>query len=213
VTREAKAATRERLLDAARRLFTSQGFDATTTRQIARQAGIAAGTLFNYFSNKEAMVCTLVAEALAAGRQDFEQRRRPGGSLAEDLFAHIAAALRRLKPCRRFLRPVLDVAFGPAAAAFGQQAGLDLRAEHLELVEKLLIEHGIEATDPLTSQLYWTLYAGVLGFWAADRSPKQEDTLALLDHSITMFVAWLQRSGSSAPDSADGDGLVPGQNS
>jgi hypothetical protein len=36
------------------------------------------------------------------------------------------------------------------------------------------------------------LYIGVLAFWAADKSPKQEDTLALLDQSLAMFVAWLR---------------------
>jgi hypothetical protein len=36
------------------------------------------------------------------------------------------------------------------------------------------------------------LYTGVLAFWAGDKSPKQEDTLALLDQSLTMFVGWLR---------------------
>ena len=40
--------------------------------------------------------------------------------------------------------------------------------------------------------LYWTLYTGVLAFWAGDGSPKQEDTLALLDDSISMFAGWLR---------------------
>jgi hypothetical protein len=41
-------------------------------------------------------------------------------------------------------------------------------------------------------QLYWTLYVGVLSFWSADKSPKQEDSLALLDQSLDMFVGWLR---------------------
>jgi hypothetical protein len=55
-------------------------------------------------------------------------------------------------------------------------------------------EHGLGGV--LTAhalQLYWTLYTGVVAFWARDRSPKQEDTLALLDESIEMFVLWLTR--------------------
>jgi hypothetical protein len=39
--------------------------------------------------------------------------------------------------------------------------------------------------------LYWTLYTGVLAFWSKDASPRQEDTLALLDQSLAMFVGWL----------------------
>ena len=36
-----------------------------------------------------------------------------------------------------------------------------------------------------------TLYTGVLVFWAHDKSSRQEDTLALLDESLAMFVGWL----------------------
>jgi hypothetical protein len=42
--------------------------------------------------------------------------------------------------------------------------------------------------------LYWTLYTGVLAFWASDSSPKQEDTLAILDHYLRAFVGSLHRA-------------------
>jgi hypothetical protein len=42
--------------------------------------------------------------------------------------------------------------------------------------------------------LYWTLYTGLLTFWASDSSRKQEETLALLDQSIAMFVGWLSEN-------------------
>jgi hypothetical protein len=44
-------------------------------------------------------------------------------------------------------------------------------------------------------QLYWTLYLGVLAYWATDVSPKQEDTMALLDQSLKLFVASLGGRG------------------
>src|SRR5690348_11986203 len=64
VTAQTKAATRQRILDTARRLFTDRGYDATATRDIARAAGIASGTLFNYFPTKEAIVACLAREAI-----------------------------------------------------------------------------------------------------------------------------------------------------
>lgn len=42
----------ERIEAAARRLFAERGFEATTTRDIAEEAGIATGTLFVYFPEK-----------------------------------------------------------------------------------------------------------------------------------------------------------------
>ena len=56
----------------------------------------------------------------------------------------------------------------------------------------LALSRGFPDVSPIALQVYWTLYIGVLSFWAADKSPKQEDTLALLDQSIAMFVGWLQ---------------------
>lgn len=53
-----------------------------------------------------------------------------------------------------------------------------------------MAEHGVaRPLPPVVLQLYWTLYLGVFAFWAADESPHQEDTLALLDRSLKLFAA------------------------
>jgi AcrR family transcriptional regulator len=54
--------TRSRILKAALRLFARQGYDATTTRDLATAAGVAEGTLFRHFANKKAIL-TEVATA------------------------------------------------------------------------------------------------------------------------------------------------------
>ncbi|MEH1839246.1 MAG: TetR/AcrR family transcriptional regulator [Nostoc sp.] len=51
-----EAQTRTRILQAAQRLFASQGFDGTTTRDLAQAAGVAEGTLFRHFANKKAIL-------------------------------------------------------------------------------------------------------------------------------------------------------------
>ncbi len=190
VTAETKAATRQRILEAARQLFATGGFDATTTRDIADAAGIATGTLFNYFATKEAILASLAALAIAGVDRDFEENA--GECLLEELFAFVAAGLRKLKPLRKHLPVLLETALGPLAAAPGEE-GQSLRLSHLETVARLSRKRGAPELSPVALQLYWTLYTGVLMFWAQDRSPRQEDTLALLDKSLAMFVGWLQR--------------------
>lgn len=54
-----KLATRARLLDAALVLFTEQGFEATTVRQIAARAGVAVGSVFVHFSSKAELLLEL----------------------------------------------------------------------------------------------------------------------------------------------------------
>jgi len=61
----------------------------------------------------------------------------------------------------------------------------------------MAVEHGFAPLSATALQLFWTLYTGVLLFWAADASVKQEDTLALIDDSINMFVGWLRAQGNS----------------
>jgi AcrR family transcriptional regulator len=49
----------EQILEAARRVFTQDGLSATT-REIARQAGVSEGSLFNRFPTKEALFAAAV---------------------------------------------------------------------------------------------------------------------------------------------------------
>ncbi len=59
-------AQRERILDAARALFASRGFDGVTMGEVAKQAGVVRATVFNHFGSKHALV-----EAITAGVFDY----------------------------------------------------------------------------------------------------------------------------------------------
>ena len=64
-----KRAKRHRIVAAAAELFETQGFRATTAREISRRADIGTGTLFNYVRDKHELLF-LVFEAGAARRLD-----------------------------------------------------------------------------------------------------------------------------------------------
>jgi AcrR family transcriptional regulator len=197
ITADEKNATRGRILDAAVSLFRSRGFDATTTRDIAQEAGIATGTLFNYFEAKEAIVAVLAEEALAKAQTAVARPSNDAG-LEEALFAYIATELRQLKPLRKFITPLLETALSPLATVRRAEQS-SLRVDHLETVSELARTHGFAELSTVALQVYWTLYTGVLAYWASDKSPKQEDTLALLDQSLAMFVAWLRSEPGRIP--------------
>ncbi len=190
ITQEAKAATGQRILEESARLFRTAGWESTTTREIASAAGIATGTLFNYFSSKEAIAAALIAAALDAVEMDFE-----GESLEEDLFAFVWTGLKLLRKYRNFASQAAETMFSPLARHASERPGDAIRVRHLETVEALAAAHGRAPLPAITLQLYWTLYLGVFAFWAADASPHQEDTLALLDQSLKLFVASLGKGG------------------
>lgn len=189
ISPQAKAETRSRIVDAGRDLFAAQGFGRTTTRDLSRAAGIAAGTLFNYFSTKESLAMAILAEALENGWHGFAERRRGEESLREDLFAHVAAGLRELEDYRLCVGEVIEAAMSPFTRSSMSPEGDRLRAEHLERVQEILAIHGhVEPPGFVAMHLYWTLYLGVLAFWSSDGSPNQGDTLVVLDQSLEVFV-------------------------
>ncbi len=50
------------IMDASLKLFTERGFHGTSTAQISKEAGVATGTLFNYFPTKEDLINSLYFE-------------------------------------------------------------------------------------------------------------------------------------------------------
>lgn len=54
------AARQEQILDAARRLFLTKGYEATTIEDVLTAVGIAKGTLYHHFPGKEAILDAIV---------------------------------------------------------------------------------------------------------------------------------------------------------
>jgi AcrR family transcriptional regulator len=76
-----KTATRDRIRRCALRLFSEQGFDATTVEQIAAAAGVSHMTFFRYFPVKEDVVLAdgydpLLAQSLAQTPVEWPLIRR-----------------------------------------------------------------------------------------------------------------------------------------
>lgn len=62
-------AKRRQLLAAAQDLFAEQGFDATSTAQVAQRAGVSEGILFHHFGNKKNLFLEILAEYARAAAQ------------------------------------------------------------------------------------------------------------------------------------------------
>jgi AcrR family transcriptional regulator len=197
INEQAKQESRARILEKAAELFAAKGFEDTTTRDIALAAGLATGTMFNYFPSKETLAMTMVSEALGRGREDFQRRRTGEEDLTEELFLFIASGLRRLRPLRPFLGPVLERSLSPFPRKTVCLEGEAARAGHLEAVQEVIGRHGFtEAPDYVAMTMYWSLYLGILAFWTNDSSPNQEETRALIDYSLRFFVQVISGAGS-----------------
>src|SRR5580704_1101877 len=135
ITSQAKAATGQRILQSAAELLRTAGWEDTTTREIAASAGIANGTLFNYFPCKEAIVAALIAQALESADLVFVDRDRDDTSLEEHLFSLIWGGLKSLREYRDFLAPAAETIFSPLAQFSAEKTGDAIRLHHLGMVE------------------------------------------------------------------------------
>ncbi|MBE1535838.1 TetR/AcrR family transcriptional regulator [Actinomadura algeriensis] len=61
--------TRERIVQAAARVFVEHGYAAGTTNRIAEEAGLSIGSLYQYFPNKDALLLELTHRHIEEGRQ------------------------------------------------------------------------------------------------------------------------------------------------
>ena len=58
-SQERSRRTVERILDAATRIFHEQGYAGATTNDVADEAGVSVGSLYQYFPNKDALLVAL----------------------------------------------------------------------------------------------------------------------------------------------------------
>lgn len=81
--------TRERLIRAALELFTSQGYHASTTPQVARRAGVAEGTIYRHFESKEQLLNDIYRGAVRVFTQVV--RETPSRTSCRERMTDIAA--------------------------------------------------------------------------------------------------------------------------
>ena len=75
-------ATERAMREAALRLMSERGYDATSTDDIARAAGVSPRTFFNYFASKDAVVLLpegVFLELVTSALDRASGRRGPGG--------------------------------------------------------------------------------------------------------------------------------------
>jgi AcrR family transcriptional regulator len=72
LTNEAVGEFRERLIDAAERLFAAHGLDAVTMRQLAAEVGVSPMTPYRYFADKNAILAAVRARAFTRHAEALE---------------------------------------------------------------------------------------------------------------------------------------------
>lgn len=84
------ATRREQILDAATIVFAEKGFHRATIREVARAAGVADGTIYNYFENKAALLLGLLERLNESERRGADFARGAEREAVNFMQAYIA---------------------------------------------------------------------------------------------------------------------------
>jgi len=93
--------TRQRILEAALKLFSEHGYDCATMRDIADEAGCSLGLAYRYFANKEAFVLALYDQHLQQTADYIETL--PVGTMSERFSLVLSHTLAQIAPYREAL--------------------------------------------------------------------------------------------------------------
>lgn len=90
-------ARRNQILDAATKVFAVKGFHPTTIKDIARAAGVADGTIYNYFENKTALMLGLFDRMNESDQRDEDFSKFSEGDFRSFMKAYLRHRLTLLK--------------------------------------------------------------------------------------------------------------------
>ena len=190
--------TRNTILESALQLFRDKGFDATTMRDIAAQAGVALGAAYYYFDSKDAIVMGFYERAQERMAPLVEESLAKTKGLHDRLRAIIRVKLEYFADDRK-LMGALSAHIDPqhALSPFSKETR-SIRERDIRFFSRALEEGKVRIPEDLKVRLprvLWLYQMGLILFWVYDSSPKQKRTLKLFEKSLDMVVTLIKLSG------------------
>ncbi|MGB8988449.1 MAG: TetR family transcriptional regulator [Candidatus Sulfotelmatobacter sp.] len=197
MSRRAKATTkkseetRARILEAALALFRKHGFEKTTMRDIAQEAGVALGAAYYYFDSNDA----LVMEFYQRAQRDLDPLLENSLSKHQGLEERIRAAIEvkfQYFAANRQLLAALSAHIDPQnpLSPFSEETR-SIRERDIRFLSLALERTKTRIPDDLKTQLprvLWLYQMGLLLFWVYDSSPAQTKTNQLFRKSLSIIV-------------------------
>ncbi len=103
-----KIRKRKCILNAAIKLFSSNGYDQTSIEELAKEAGVGKGTVYSYFHNKRDIVKAFCDDMLEYARSELAAKTSPDTPLKEQLMIIFLADFKYVAENREFSRVFLQ---------------------------------------------------------------------------------------------------------
>ncbi|MGZ3378571.1 MAG: TetR/AcrR family transcriptional regulator [Phenylobacterium sp.] len=140
-----KEATGRRVMDAARELFDTQGYEGTTIREIARHAGVSVGSVFTTFASKYDILSQVMQDRLEGLYAELDRviphLRGPTVDRLRTMFAiHFAFEVRHKRLFLAYLAAAFDWTLPTTAVQMG-------RNQRLQGIIRECLAKGVEQGD------------------------------------------------------------------
>ncbi|MFL5805161.1 MAG: TetR/AcrR family transcriptional regulator [Roseiflexaceae bacterium] len=178
----------QRILDAAAALILRWGYNKTTVDDIARQAGVAKGTIYLHWKTREALFKALMQREKLALTMDVKQRvtADPAGATLRGLLKHSALALMQRPLLKAVLLHDMEVIGKLAHSEHRSTAYIERLAGFTTYLE-LLRDHDLVRTDlSLRAQVYMAS-AIFMGFFLV--APLMPGEFTLSDEELADLLA------------------------
>lgn len=188
--------TRQKILDAALRMFRELGFEQATMREIAKQAGVATGLAYYYFPKKEDLVMAFYVQVNTQMRPLAQEALATNRKLEAKIRALILVKFHYFAPDRKFLGALSGYSADPAhrLSPFSDETK-EIREEGIAQFRDALAQSEVKVPADLVDALpkvLWMYQMGMVLFWIYDHSRNQRRTTLLMDKSLGIVVLLLK---------------------
>ncbi|HEX6159615.1 MAG TPA: TetR/AcrR family transcriptional regulator [Thermoanaerobaculia bacterium] len=190
--------TRTRILDAALRLFRDNGFEKTTMRDIAAEAGVATGAAYYYFRSKEELVMAFYLRTSEEAGQRLEEALSKSKELKKRIRFLIDLKFEQFAEHRELMVALLKAGVDPRdpLSPFGEETK-EVRDETIHWYAR-----AVEGSDvkpprdlaPHLPRLLWLYHMGLIYYWIVDTTPGQRRTRKLVDATLDLVLQLLRAS-------------------
>ncbi len=178
------------IVETALRLFRENGYDPTTMRAIAKEAGLSVGNAYYYFDSKEHLVQAFYDQIQEQHASAARRVLATEHEFAARLHGVLRAWLEVAAPYHAFAGKFFKVAAEPTSplSPFSPQSA-PARAASTAIFREVLEGSRTRADPELRAhlpELLWLYHMGVVLFWVHDQSPGSARTVALIHRSVPL---------------------------
>lgn len=185
--------TRAHIVDTALRLFRERGYEGTTMRAIAEEAGVSVGNAYYYFRSKDQLVQAYYGQITDA----YAERARDVFARERDFEARLAGVMAELLEVIAPYQPFAGALFRSAADPASPLSPFSPESEPARATSTAMYRELVDGSDAKMSRelreelphLLWLYHMGVVLFWVHDRSPGLRRTHELVDQTVPVIAS------------------------